>query len=238
MTTDDAIPRRKLSDEILERLLKTIEAGELAAGDKLPSERQLMAKYKVGRPAVREALQALERMGLIDITHGERARVVRLEPRSIFDLVNHSARLLLQTSPRTLDDLKEARLMFETAMVRIAAARAAETDVARLRLAMDRLREQVGNRDRFVAADMAFHSTIASISGNPILEATSASMLQWINEFHVELLRLPGAEQITIAEHDQIVDCIAAHDVEGAAKAMTDHITRASAAYRSIAENH
>lgn len=238
MTTDDAIPRRKLSDEILERLLKTIEAGELAAGDKLPSERQLMAKYKVGRPAVREALQALDRMGLIDITHGERARVVRLEPRSIFDLVNHSARLLLQTSPRTLGDLKEARLMFETAMVRIAAARATEADVARLRVAMDRLREQIGNRDRFVAADMAFHSTIASIAGNPILEATSASMLQWINEFHVELLRLPGAEQITIGEHGQIVDCIAAHDVDGAAKAMTDHITRASAAYRSIGDGH
>ena len=61
MIDSEPIRRRKLSHEILDRLLARITQGELAAGDHLPSERDLMSQYGVGRPAVREAMQALER---------------------------------------------------------------------------------------------------------------------------------------------------------------------------------
>ena len=57
MTENEPIRRRKLSHEILERLLARITSGELAAGEHLPSERDLMAQFQVGRPAVREALE-------------------------------------------------------------------------------------------------------------------------------------------------------------------------------------
>ena len=70
----EPIARRKLSREVLDRLLSRIRAGEFPAGTWLPSERELMQAYGVGRPAVREALQSLERMGLLAIVHGEGAR--------------------------------------------------------------------------------------------------------------------------------------------------------------------
>jgi GntR family transcriptional regulator, sialic acid-inducible nan operon repressor len=80
MTTITPVQRRKLFQEVLDRLLERIRAGEFAPGDQLPSERDLMQSYAVGRPAVREALQALERDGIVSISHGERARVVCRRP--------------------------------------------------------------------------------------------------------------------------------------------------------------
>ena len=64
-TTETPIARRKLSHEVLDRLLPRIRSGEFAVGSLLPSERELMVTLGVGRPAVREALQTLERMGLV-----------------------------------------------------------------------------------------------------------------------------------------------------------------------------
>lgn len=72
----EPISRRKLYQEVQDRLLARLRGGEFAPGDQLPSERDLMAFYGVGRPAVREALQTLAQAGIVEITHGERARVV------------------------------------------------------------------------------------------------------------------------------------------------------------------
>ena len=114
-----------------------ITQGELAAGDNLPSERDLMSQYGVGRPAVREAMQALERMGLIAITHGERARIIAPTARTMIDQVAHSAKHLLATSATSLEQLKEARVFFEAGMVRIAAEKASPADLDRLGLRLE-----------------------------------------------------------------------------------------------------
>lgn len=226
------IQRSKLSHQITERLLEEIRSGELAPGDRLPSERDLMDQFGVGRPAVREALQGLEKMGLVEIAHGERATIRKLDARGMFELIDQSARHLLSTSAQALDHFKQARLLFETGMIKIAAAKARATDIERLEDCLAELEQSVGDAARFVQADIRFHVTIAEISGNPICSAISGAMLGWLAEFHQELLRVPGAEQVTIAEHRAILDRIAAHDPAGAESAMTVHLTRASKLYQ------
>ncbi|MBL8671940.1 MAG: GntR family transcriptional regulator, partial [Alphaproteobacteria bacterium] len=69
------VQRRKVSEEVASRLEALIRDGTLAAGDSLPAERTLMQTFGVGRPAVREALFSLKRMGLVELRNGERARV-------------------------------------------------------------------------------------------------------------------------------------------------------------------
>ena len=231
--SESPITRRKLSHEVVERLLKQIQSGGLTPGSQLPSERELMDLYGVGRPAVREAMQALENMGLIDITHGERARVNSLEARDMFLQFDLTARHLLSTSPQTLEHLKEARLLFEVGMVKIAAQRATKKHIQRLEQSVAELEKSPRKSPRFVAADMNFHVILASVSGNPICMAVSEAMLQWLGEFHRELVHVPGAENVTISEHRRILECVANHDVEGAVRAMTDHLTRVSQLYRS-----
>jgi DNA-binding FadR family transcriptional regulator len=234
------IARRKLSHEIVDRLMEQISSGMFLPGDTLPSERELTAQFGVGRPAVREALQTLERLGLISISHGERARVVAPTPHSVIDQIGLSARHLLATSPGTLEDLKQARLLFEVGVVRLAAERATPSHVARLR---KRLAEQKASarpgpaglrKDLFLEKDMAFHREIASISDNSVLTAVGESMLNWLATFHTGLLRVRGAEQLTLDEHAAILDRIAANDPQGAADAMTRHLSRASELYRQF----
>ena len=240
MIESEPIRRRKLSHEILDRLLARITRGELAAGDHLPSERDLMLQYGVGRPAVREAMQALERMGFLTITHGERARIVAPTARTIIDQIAHSARHLLATSPGTLEQLKEARIFFETGIVRLAAERAVPEHIAALTRRLEEheavavVAAESPDRDEFLQKDMAFHREIAAISGNAIYVALSQAMFEWLAQFHTGLVRLRGAESLTIAEHQAILDRIAAHDPAGAAEAMTAHLTRANRLYRQF----
>ena len=225
------IKRRKLYQEVLDRLLARIRAGEFPPGGQMPSERQLMAVYAVGRPAVREALFTLQRMGLISITHGDRARIVTVSADTAIDQVSEMARFLLETSPDSLEHLKDARLFFEVGMVRIAAQKATAHDIARLRAALDEHRTALKDGPGFLAKDLAFHRTIASISGNPIFEAVSRAMLEWLERFHEDLVRARGREPVGLVEHTRIFNCIAKHDADGAARAMTAHLTRANKLY-------
>lgn len=240
MIESEPIRRRKLSHEILDRLLARITQGELLAGDHLPSERDLMSQYGVGRPAVREAMQALERMGFIAITHGERARIVAPTVRTMIDQVALSARHLLATSATSLAHLKEARVFFEAGMVGLAAERASKADIERLGQRLEEHEAAAGSAsaptqiDEFLQTDMAFHREIAAISGNAIYVALSQAIFEWLTEFHTGLVRLHGAESLTIAEHKAIFERIAAKDRVGAAAAMTAHLTRANELYRQF----
>lgn len=233
-TANDPIPRRKLSSEVRDRLLAWLASGELQPGDRLPSERELMARFSVGRPAIREALQSLESAGLIEISHGERARVAEVDARAVISQIGDTARQLLKTDAAALHELREARLMFEAGMVRVAARHARESDIARLEELLAAQRRAVGKQADFVRADMAFHKAIAEVSGNRICVAVSEAMLDWLFEFRRDMLRVPGAEKITLSEHKRILERIRAHDEEGAVQAMTSHLTRSSRRYRAL----
>ncbi|MHC5653774.1 transcriptional regulator NanR [Stappia sp. ICDLI1TA098] len=225
------IVRRKLSDQVLERLLEMITSGELAPGELMPSERDLMERFGVGRPAVREALQSLDTMGLISISHGERARVAALSAETVMRQIDGVARLLLSTSPDSLAHLKAARRFFEIGMVRTAAAKARPGDIADLRELAARQRASLGDAEAFIAADIAFHRRIAMLSGNPIFVAVSDAMLNWLFNYHADVLIWTGAETTTLNEHDRILDCLAAGDADGAAEAMGRHLDRSAGLY-------
>lgn len=225
------IARRKLCHAVTERILARIRTGDYAPGTQLPSERQLMDLFGVGRPAVREALQALERMGVLHIVHGERARVRELSADAVLKPLAEAARHMLQASPGTLEHLKDARLMFEVAMVRIAAERASDEDLARIEAALEAHRASLRDLPTFLTRDMEFHRAIAQLTGNPIFVAVSQALFEWLERFHVELVRVPGAERLTIAEHTRIFKAIARRDPEGAARAMAAHLTRANKLY-------
>lgn len=227
----DRIVRRKLSDQVFDRLRDMIASGELTPGAPLPSERDLMERFGTGRPAVREALQHLHTMGLITISHGERSRVNALSADSVLSRVDDVARMLLSSEPDQLDHLKQARRMFECGLVRMAAQTATEDDVAELRALIAAQRDCLGDAARFVTQDMAFHARIAAISGNPILIATSQSMLRWLFQYHGVLLHWSGNEQVTLREHEAITDLIAAHDPDGAVAAMQAHLDRSVGLY-------
>jgi DNA-binding FadR family transcriptional regulator len=232
--TMETIARRKLSHEVLDRLVAAIDSGEYSPGSQLPSERELMTRWGVGRPAIREAMQALQQMGLIRISHGERARVILPTATTVIDQISGAMVQLLGSNPRGLDDLKEARLLFEVGLVRVATMRATRESLEELRLALVAHRKARGDAAKFVACDMAFHRQIAAMSGNMLIAAVSQGMLDWLSRFKRELVSVRGADRLTLDEHERIYKAVAAGDADGAAAAMTDHLSRASELYRVL----
>lgn len=226
------IRKRKLSEEVRSRLLELIRSGEIGLGEPLPSERELMEALGVGRPAIREAMQSLETIGLIEIRHGERARVAEPSIGRMVDQISETMTHILSHSPASLENLKEARATFEKAIVRIAARRRSETDIARLREVLVEQGLAIGDPAKFRSLDGRFHREIAAIAGNPIFTALIDALFGWLADFHVDLISVPGLERLTLLEHHGILDAIARGDVDGAAAAMADHLLRANELYR------
>lgn len=232
--TCQPIQRRKLYQDVHDRLTQRIRSGEWAPGDHLPSERELMDFYGVGRPAVREALQTLARSGIVEITHGERARVAVPTAQLLIEQIASGAQHLLRTQPGTLEHMKEARVFLEAGLANIAARRASADDVARLRVQLAEHRAALVEPEIFLARDMAFHREIAAISGNPIFPVIVEALLKWASEYYHSIVRAPGVENLTLAEHERIVEAIAEHDAAGAEQAMRDHLLRANLLYRNL----
>lgn len=232
MITGDRIMKRKLSEDVRLRLLDLIESGEARPGDTLPSERELMENLGVGRPAIREAMQALERTGLIEIRHGERARVAEPSLGRMVDQVSETMKHLLVHSPASLENLKEARVTFELEMARIAARKHSSQDIDRLEQTLEAQAAAHSNIAQFRALDGRFHREIAAISGNPIWMVLSDALFHWLNDFHVDLVSVPGLEKVTLAEHRSIINALRSGNAEAAVQAMSDHLNRANELYR------
>lgn len=226
------IIRQKLSDQVFDRLREMIETEDFGPGTLMPSERDLMERFGVGRPAVREALQQMNTLGLITIAQGGRARVNQLSTDTVIRNMDSLARLLLSASPEDLEHLKQARRMFELGMVKIAAESASADDIADLRELIDTQRAALSDVDAFVRADMAFHSRIARISANPIFLGLSDAMLGWLFTYHADLLRWTGKENTTMLEHREIVDAIESRNTNLAMEAMRAHLDRSNDLYR------
>ncbi len=232
MTEEPRGPRKKLSEPVRDMLLDMIRTGDVGIGGNLPSERELMERLGVGRPAIREAMQSLAGSGLIEIRQGGRARVAEPSIGRMVEQISETMRHILDHSPASLENLKEARALFEREMARIAARRRSGADLDRLAGIVALMEDSIEDSARFRALDGLFHREVAGMSGNPIYGALMDALFRWLADFHADLVGVPGLEQLTLREHRDIAAAIASGDAEAAAAAMSDHLLRANDLYR------
>ncbi len=229
------VVRRRLHEEVVDQLVRAIHAGDFPIGARLPAERELSATFGVTRPVIREALQSLERLGAVRIAQGERAEIVQVTPDLIVEKFSESVRILIATDVDALEHFKEARLVAECGIARLAAERANETNLGPLRLVLADQRAAKKRRQAFIALDGEFHAAIARLADNPLFTALIRGVFNWLSGYHIASVSVPGREDLTLQEHATILDAIEAQDPEAAESAMRRHLTRANDLYRRSA---
>ena len=129
---DKPIRPQKLYEQVAHRLETRILEQTYSPGDLIPSERDLMREFGVGRPAVREALFHLKNMGLIELRSGERAMVTRPTAGVVVESLAGVARHMLAQSDG-VKNFQDARVFFEAGLARHAAQHATSDDLAELK---------------------------------------------------------------------------------------------------------
>lgn len=211
-----------LPERIERTIAELVQEGVLAAGTRLPSERELARIFAVSRLAVREAAHRLEARGLVTVRRGSGCFVTT--PPVIAEPSDSG----LPVSPTDPDELVEVRMLLEPAAADWAARRASRTTVAMLERIVDRFesaaREPDPRFDLLVSSYVDLHREIAHAADNALLakliddvQRLYATELEWS-------LRRPGRLEGTARETRRIVEAIRAGDPSLARDAMTKHL--------------
>lgn len=227
--TGDRVRKKKLSEEVETRLEKDIADGVMKVGTALPSERELMARFGVGRPSVREALFSLQKKGLVSLAGGSRARVTLPDITSILRDLSTAARLYLG-HPDGLRSLHELRTMIEASLARNAARQATPADLRRLEERLLANRAAIGSREEFERTDNEFHYELVKIAGNSLLVQLHEILVGWLQDQRDIVLEFPEIDRIAYEHHESIYKSILEHRpdlAEDAVRASLQTVDRA-----------
>jgi len=222
--------RKKLSESVEEELDRMIRQGELVEGEHLPSERELMAMFDVGRPSVREALASLAHKGLVKIASGERAKVTRPSASTIISTLSGLSKDFLK-QPDGIKYFEQLRQFFESSLVRYAAEHANDDQIRNLEAALAANRDAIDDAERFARTDMNFHRVIAEIPGNPIFVAVHMAIVDWLIGARPKVAHAKKRRQMSYDQHEAIYVCIRDKDVEGSDQAVLVHLEYLYVAY-------
>ena len=217
----EPVRRTTLREQAAVQIKTLILEGRLKPGDRLPSERELVARLGVSRASVREALRSLEIRGLLDVRPGEGAFVREVPVEAVLDPL--STALL---DRRSLLEVLEARQILEPEIAALAAQRVGPEDVDEMERIVeemaDRLREQ--RHDQAVQSIIAFHRVVTRATGNRLIQRLMETISGLLSESMRETLRIPGRPARSLEGHRQILAAIRVRDPAAAKSAMLSHI--------------
>ena len=211
----DVLPKK-----ISARLLSLIKEKQLRPGDKLPPERELAAMMQVSRPYLREALQALSLMNIIEIRQGDGTYVTSLEP----ELLAEPLDFIFSLNDSTLLKLFEARKIVEVGIVALAAQRISAAEVEELETCLEKSLKATDDPQAFLEADLELHKRIMTAAQNPLLSRFMDSISQLGLVSRSRTTEIPGLTKQSAEDHRAIVAALKAHDPEAARQAMLQHL--------------
>ena len=211
------------ADRPYQRLANEIQAlitnGTVCAEERLPSERMLAEQFAVSRTSIREAIIALEIRGVVEVRGGSGIYVRAIKPSSFSTEVSVGPFELLR-----------GRLIVEPELCAVAATSAKDSDLDKIYLALDTMRNTLGDKRANEIADRSFHVAIAAATANDMLaqivggvwDRRQGPMWEKIEEhFHT-----PSLREAAMEDHQMIFNALAACDAVDAKEQMRKHILR------------
>jgi GntR family transcriptional regulator, transcriptional repressor for pyruvate dehydrogenase complex len=211
------VARKPMYERLVEHLRAYVVEAGLAAGDRLPSERELAERLGVSRASLRQAIVALEVQGILEVKHGEGTflRTARMDALPIAQLADLK---------RRLPDILEAREAIEVKLAELAAERRTASDLTAIDAALEKMQQEIEDGTTGESGDLEFHQSVARAAQSELLARMYALILK-----DIELLSHETTDQIgtptTLLEQDhRIGGAIRAGDGHAAAAAMRDHL--------------
>jgi len=215
------LSRSRLYEQVAEQIMGWVQENGLKAGDKLRPERELAVSLGVSRATVRQALVALEVIGVVAVRHGDGA---------VLADASGSAKVLdaIRAHARRIPDVIDARDALETKIAALAAARRTSDDLARIDDALEVMAKDIEMGGRGLDGDELFHAAVTTAAHSSLLAGMMAEISDLILETRIESLGQPGRPDDSLAAHRRIADAIRDGDARGAATAMHDHVEMVS----------
>jgi Transcriptional regulators len=214
------ISRTTLTAAAFEQLISYVVKGDWKAGDRIPPERELCQQLGIARTSLREALKAMELIGLLESRVGDGTFVC---PRSEF-LSRPLLWALTGTDHIELGNIMEARALIERDLAGLAAERGTEDEIEAIGQQVRAMREAIDHGGSIVDADMNFHLAVARAAKNDVLH-NAVQLLRNLLRHWINLkLMLPGVSEQVLSEHDAIYKAVRRRDPDAARSAMWSHL--------------
>ncbi len=221
-----------LASRVAEMLLEKIQGDDLAPGTRLPSELAMAKHFGVSRTVLREAIAILKSDGLLETRKGSGAFVREAKP----DWVTDSDRLT-EESIQALLNLIEVRQGMEAESAALAALRRTPGQLAEIEYSLRRIEQSVAAGADGVEEDARFHQAIAAATGNPywmrLMEMFAQPIRAAVRVTRANEARREDFYRQVQAEHQRIVDAIAAGDASLARAAAAEHMVQAAQRVRA-----
>jgi len=214
------IIRRTNTQTAVEELFRQIRDGVWKVGDRLPPEKDLAQQLGVGRSTIREALQNLAAINVIESSAGLRTIIKSPSSGEIFrtDVVSFLIGDLVAV------ELLEARAMIEPDCARLAALRATDEDFTILADLLDRHRSALSAGKPVHELGAAFHLEVVRCAKNRVAESFMHSILDLLTERGRKADSIPQARQRELADHERLFEVLKLRDGDTARQAMLSHI--------------
>lgn len=217
----EPISRPSLVDVVIERIRQVIDEGGMSAGDRLPSESELVERLQVSRTVLREAIGRLETMGLLTVRRG---RGMFVGDRSSLSNCAKLVRSAVSIAPRELIKITEFRQVLECYAARQAANLATAEDLEELQALLDQMDQPGLEYMEAIRHDFEFHRKLVEIAGNELM----VNVLQVVRDFIIAAMihttPKPREREESHHFHSDILAGVRARDPDAAEKAMRRHM--------------
>ncbi len=213
----------KVFERVAEQIEKRILDGELRKGDRLPTERELAEQFQVSRTAVREAMKSLAQKGLINMRPGRGTIVIDGAREAMQNSISLMMKLKLGEVGGS-DNLVEFRVILETEIAALAAARATEKEISAMHEAIRIMDESLNDADAFISADNEFHEALAQATQNALILILINSIVHLLSEQRKQIFETEGGPQRGQIHHRRILESVTRRDPEAARAAMRSHL--------------
>lgn len=215
-----AVKKKRIHEEIIAQIHDQFAEGRWKPEDRLPSERELSERFRVSRASVREAIRALESLGLVTIKTGEGTFVASGSEVLLSPLVS----VILQQKDVLLD-IFEARKVIEPEIAALAAKRASPEEIRQMEEILEDQAREIARGDTGVEADTAFHSLLTQSTKNKVFLRLNDAIVDSLRETRERSLQIHGRPVRSLAGHREILKAVRAKDPARARRAMLQHLS-------------